>query len=401
MTVTIRRLEAGEDLAALNTFRAALLVPALGVGPYFTPWEDGRAFVATSGAQIVGTAGQFSLQTTVPGGARVPTAGVTRVGVRADHSGRGVGRRLMIELLHEARDRGDLLANLRASEATIYGRYGYGVAGQSAAFELLTSSARFVHAVDDPGTIQLVHAEDAPGLLPDLHDRVGRSRPGAIDRPAWMWPRIFQPGEGEPGIWYGVHYRADGQPDGYATYCAIDRDRWLERGHKIDVLDLFAADDVVAAALWKWLLRIPLVQRVKAEDRPLDEPLRWLLADSRALRTTAIYDEQWLRLLDVEGALRARRWPPGLPPLVVDVHDHLIGSNSGRYVIQDGTTSRDDRAAPDLAVDVATLAATYLGGPSWAEMAAAGRVEVPRAGAVAAADHLFAVRPLPWSGTMF
>ena len=50
---------------------------------------------------------------------------------------------------------------------------------------------------------------------------------------------------------------------------------------------------------------------------------------------------------------------------------------------------------------IADLGAAYLGGVSFAALAAAGRVTEQRAGALARADHLFAHHPLPWCGTFF
>ena len=37
--------------------------------------------------------------------------------------------------------------------------------------------------------------------------------------------------------------------------------------------------------------------------RPLDDPLPWLLLDRRAARVTAVHDETWLRIVDVQQAL--------------------------------------------------------------------------------------------------
>src|SRR2546428_11869327 len=60
-------------------------------------------------------------------------------------------------------------------------------------------------------------------------------------------------------------------------------------------------------ALWRHLLDVDLMARVSAEMRPVEEPLRFLLADSRQPKTR-IEDGVWLRLVDVPVALKGRRY---------------------------------------------------------------------------------------------
>ena len=79
----------------------------------------------------VGGAGAFPFELTVPG-AVVPTAGVTVVGTFPTHRRRGVLRAMMRAQLDDVHARGEPLALLWASEDTIYGRFGYGMASQCA-----------------------------------------------------------------------------------------------------------------------------------------------------------------------------------------------------------------------------------------------------------------------------
>jgi hypothetical protein len=55
----------------------------------------------------------------------------------------------------------------------------------------------------------------------------------------------------------------------------------------------------------------------------------------------------------------------------------------------------------DLAVDVSTLSAAWLGGVPWSTLAAAGWVEERTPGAVARADAMFASTPQPFPFTWF
>ena len=85
---------------------------------------------AWDGDRIVGGAGAFDYAMSVPGGASIPAAGVTVVGVLPTHRRRGALAALMAAQLDDSRARGDVAAYLWASEATIYGRFGYGLASR-------------------------------------------------------------------------------------------------------------------------------------------------------------------------------------------------------------------------------------------------------------------------------
>ena len=78
-------------------------------------------------AQIVGGAGAFPFELSVPGGT-LPCGGVTVVGVSPTHRRRGVLRTMMDAQLRDIHERGEPIAALWASEETIYGRFGYGIA---------------------------------------------------------------------------------------------------------------------------------------------------------------------------------------------------------------------------------------------------------------------------------
>jgi predicted acetyltransferase len=85
--------------------------------------------------------------------------------------------------------------------------------------------------------------------------------------------------------------------------------------------------------------------------------------------------------------------------VVLEVTDALLPQNAGRYLISAAGAERTTAPA-DLTVDVAALAAVYLGGTRWWQLAAAGRVAGPVV-ALALADDLFSTDRLPFAGTMF
>ncbi|MGH3561607.1 MAG: GNAT family N-acetyltransferase, partial [Mycobacterium sp.] len=91
----------------------------------FTPWRallaTGGAVVACDGDHVVGNALYLDLQLTVPGGAVLPTAGVSLVVVAPTHRRRGVMRAMYDELHRRIADSGYPIAALTASEGGIYG----------------------------------------------------------------------------------------------------------------------------------------------------------------------------------------------------------------------------------------------------------------------------------------
>src|SRR5690606_513793 len=101
-----------------------------------------RTLVVTDGAALVGVAGAFTRDMTVPG-AVVPAAHVTMVGVAPTHRRRGLLRRLMHRQLREVYEaRREPFAVLWASEGRIYQRFGYGLATTKLSLEIDTTEVR-------------------------------------------------------------------------------------------------------------------------------------------------------------------------------------------------------------------------------------------------------------------
>jgi predicted acetyltransferase len=309
---------------------------------------------------------------------------------------------MMERLLRDARADGRVVAGLRASEAVIYGRFGFGVAAEAADVVVRAKRARPVHA-PAAGSIRLLEPSEIMDVVPDLYDRVARHRTGTIARPHWLIRRYFEDAiETTKSSHVAVHADPTGRLDGYAHYTV----RWDEgegdaegmgRG---ELHDLFAADATVERALWAYLADVDLVDEWRAEERPFDDSIRFALRDSRAYRVRQFWDEQWLRLLDVDAALQARTYGAARGSAVVQVHDPWFDENRGRWRIDaQGAICTDDD--PDLDVGIDVLSAAYLGGTSWRTLADAGRVTVHRPEALAAADTLFAERPVPFCGSFY
>jgi predicted acetyltransferase len=356
-------------------------------------YEEGRVFGALSRDTLVGTALSHAGEIVVPGGASLPMAMVTAVGVRADHTRRGVLTSLMRAQLTGM---SEPVASLRASEGGIYGRFGYGVATRGRTVRIDRRRAQLrAGAPGTSGSVRLLPLTDAWSVLPALYDSLSRRRPGWASRPAGWWAanRSWTV-ERKALNQVVIHSGPDGD-DGFVVY-------HVERGGHRCVLEVddFCADGPEAwAALWRYMLSVDLVDDVRATLRPLDEPVEHLCVDRRAVETTEVEDETWLRLVDVPEALAARTFGDG-GAVVIEVRDQLLSANSGRYRVGDGPATVVTEPA-ELTVDVDVLAQLYLGDVTPSALAAAGRLAVAKSDALSVADRLFGIVGSPWCGTFF
>ncbi len=370
-------------------------------------FDPDRSLAAFDGGEVVATAGAMPLQLSLPGGTAVPAAGVTDVGVVPTHRRRGLLTAIMDRQLTDVAGRGEAVAVLITSETAIYGRFGYGLASSTTSWRLATEGSALTRPPSAAGQVRLVGAGEAAAVLPDVHDRTRRHRPGAVSRPPGWWRRWFRDRErdrdGASARFYAVHEGPDGRPGGYAAYRVGGGWEHGLAAKDVTVADLHATGAEVEAALWRFLLDLDLVVAVQASRRPVDEALRWRLADPRRLVVTEVVDDLWLRLLDVPTALAARRYGTE-DRLVVELTDAFRPANGGRYLVEGGPAGAvcaRTGAGPDLAMTVADLGTLYLGGVPATVLAAAGRVVEHRPGALARADAFLGTAPAPWCGTFF
>lgn len=414
---TVRTLtDPAEVDAGLSVFRTAMVGmrprPPHPGGDVFTLVEKGRMVGGYLGAQLVGAADSTTGELTVPGGKRLAHAAVTRVGVLPTHTRRGVLSALMRAQLGAERDRGVAVATLRASEGTIYGRFGYAVASELRTLRIETKDAELrpeVAAAVDRDAVQLVDAEDQ-ALPQRIVTAVPAARPGTITRGDQWWNNRRLWAEATPGPRYLAVRGAPGAEDGYVRYRPADTAGWFTSAERtVIVEELYAPSAAARRDLLAFLLGLDLVDVLELPDRPVDDALPHLLTDPRAARTTALGDETWLRLLDVPAALAARGYA-GAPgdAVTLAVDDTLLPANTGGYrITPGGATSAGSGAPADAHVDVATLAAAYLGGTPWRVLAEAGLLGGAASGTpaddatVAALDRLFAVTEAPFAGVMF
>jgi predicted acetyltransferase len=371
----------------------------------WTGLELDRTLAAFDGDEIVGTGRLFSFELTMPGGQLLPAAAVSWIAVLPTHRRRGILTAIKRTQLDDAAERGEPLAMLYASEGGIYRRFGYGIATSSIGVTVESRYSAFLHPVP-PGKVRLVEDDEARKVFPEIFDRVRRAQPGAVQRVDAWWPdQFFWRESDERGTRFHCAYESpEGALDGYASY-RFDA-RW-DNGPQgtLHVHDLVTATPAARAVLWRYLLDVDLVETVKAWVVPIDEPLRWLLRESRRMQVTRMGESLWVRVLDAPAALAARTYA-ATGRVVFEVVDPFRpdGAAAGRFALDggpDGADARRTSEEPDLVLEVAELGGILLGGVHPTTLARAGLIEERTAGALAVADAMFAVEPLPFSMTEF
>lgn len=359
-----------------------------------------RMHVAVDAGRIIGGAGAFPFQLTVPGGP-VACAGVTVVGVLPTHRRRGVLSAMMRAQLDDFRERGEPIAALWASEEAIYRRYGYGMAALGTVLEL-PRGYHELRTPQDPGAkLRLVTLDEAKELLPPIYDRVRLRTPGMFGRSADWWESrsLHDPADRrEEGADLNVAVlELDGVPAAYALYRVISKWEGAANAGWVRVVEAMG-DDRAEVELWRFLLGIDWVATFRATHLPIDHPLlHQLVYPRRAL--LRLYDTLFIRLVDVGAALTARSYASA-EPLVLELADAFLPENSGRWRIADGRAERTEDNA-DLVLDVNEAASLYLGGFTASELVRAGVVRELRGGAAGRADALFATPRKPWCPEIF
>jgi predicted acetyltransferase len=370
-------------------------------------FEYDRSIAAFDGDRMVGTGGAYSMDLTLPGLTTIPIGGLTAISVLPTHRRRGILRSMIAYHFEEVERRGELVSALGASESVIYGRFGYGMATTFADYEIDPRRGRFLRPVAGRGRLRLLEPEETAKIVPPLYDRYRRGQPGELSRPQAWWDVYARDPEwsrqGGSRHYDVVYESGPGRVDGWASYRI--ESRWPNglAANIVKVRMLVGLTVEAEAALWRYLLDLDLAGTIKLIDRRGDDPVRWRLADPRRLRVTEVGDQLWLRLLDLPGALAARRYAVD-DALTLEVSDALRPRNQGRFRLEGGphgATCEPTTAEPDLALDVADLGAAYLGGASLAALARAERVAERAPGALLRADRMFAAAPPPICTTHF
>lgn len=360
-----------------------------------------RTLAARDGERIVGTAFVMDFELTLPWAAPVPCAGVTSVSVRPTHRRRGILTGLMRRQLDDLHATGQPWAALYASEAAIYGRFGYGMATRSFSARIDRPWTRFERPVA-PADVDLLTIDEAVERVPPIYDAVRRTVPGMMSSSVELWRHHLR---------WDPHGERDGASERYVAaigdraYALYRLKRgWGDTGPDgtARVEECLATDPQAQRQMWTFLFGIDLVQHAAIDRLAIDDPLPWWLAERRRLRLVEGMS-LYARLVDVGAALSLRGTRAG-DALTLEVTDVFCPWNQRRWLLEgDGGRLRctPTDAAADVRLDARGLASLSLGGVSAGELHRADLLEVTAADVIGRLDALLAAERSPFNAFTF
>jgi predicted acetyltransferase len=324
-------------------------------------------------------------------GRPVGCAGVAAVKVAPEHRGRGIGRRLMTELLDLIAARGYPLSALYPATMPIYRSLGWELAGGNHQF---TVPARSLVALRDPDEAARGGGADhrniairraGPADAPTVIGVIGESHRAARDAGPLTWD------EGPAADWLGRAglYTYLAGDDGFAAYRWAGDDLWVERVHARTPETLRALWSVIAS-------HSSTAGHVSGCIAPGD-PFWWLTRERDATITRRA---MWmLRVVDIPAAIAARGFPAAVSASVpLEIRDQARPANAGSWqlTVADGAGLLSQNGSvpspAPLTLGPRGVAALYAGSPL-ATLRLAGLASGGSPDADAALDAAFAATP--------
>lgn len=348
--------------------------------------ELDRFIVAVEDGMVIGVCGAYSLEITMPGGELLPLSGVTWVGVSVTHRRQGLLHKLMAALDQQAVDRSEPLMGLRASEGGIYGRFGYGPINRMREVAITQPQARLLEpGPPPPKSVRILDGRDAVSAMADCWDRARRAHPGELSRTEADLRRRMH--DAAPGVTVGVH------ADGFAAWKVAPK--WTNglADSTLDVLEFCAATPEAHEALWRTILSVDLVGEVVTQLAVTEhDRLPSLLVEPRVVRTTALLDGLWIKVVDPVAAFGARTYRTS--------EELVLTSGEHRWLVSNAECSITQQT-PDLEVAPAALGPLLMGGRSATELAGLGLCSASGPDVLHLADALLGFEPRPTSRLMF
>ncbi|HET8970057.1 MAG TPA: GNAT family N-acetyltransferase, partial [Candidatus Nanopelagicales bacterium] len=319
-----------------------------------------------------GIYGVRPMQLSVPaatGGRLVPMAGLTWVGVHPDHRRRGVLSAMVRHHLEQTHREGVALSCLHASEPVIYGRYGYGLASQSATLSVGRGATFTAPGLDqDARAVETRLAtetgDDLVSRTRECELRVAAALPGSVVGDEGFYRAVLRE---TPEKLRGKEPRRmlfasrDGVDVGLAAFRRLHKWEQHRPQGTVEVAALLG-EPAVRLALLRRLVDLDLMATVKLPEVAVDDPI-WQWVGPRSAGDVIPADNLWVRIVDLPAALPLRSYAAACD-VVVDVVDPHAPWQAGRWriVVADGEgrAERTDADA-DTELPVAALGAAYLG----------------------------------------
>lgn len=331
------------------------------------------------------------------GGSLVDCHQISDVTVRTSHRRKGILRKLMTDSLTHAHDQKCPLAALTVTEASIYGRFGFGPAIYEQEAEL-RAGWDFRFDAEPTGSVEYLDVEQLGAAARVVFDKFHATQTGSIGRSdvaldAYTGALTDERKPNRKTRAAG-HWNSAGELDGYVTWKPADKPG------TVDVIDFVPVDENASLALWSFLASLDLIRRVRFRRARVDEHLPWALTDSRRYQAKGIGDLLWLRVLDPVACLTARNYYSD-GDVSLRVVDHMgLANGTWQLSVRNGTASMDPTGDADVELDVRALGSALLGGVNLQALATAGQVRGKKS-AIDELGILLGRRRSPWCLTPF
>jgi len=331
-------------------------------------------------------------------GRAVALGGVTAVGTLPEYRRQGLVRAITARSFADMRERGQAVAALWASQAAIYQRYGYAVAGELVSYRLDTVDIAFADRGADDVRVARVDGDAAFEAIKRLYIDFVADRIGYLHRSKQLWLNNTLSANATTGPAYvAVATNACGVGVGYVVYHLRDgKTGHPSRGQEITIKDLVWRNAQAYRALWNFIGRHDLVGRVVWPRAPVDDPAPELFVEPRLLNRQP-RDGFWMRLIDAPRALAERGYATSGSIVVEIAPDDLAPWNGGRFKLEctpDGATAGPTRERAQVTLSAKALASLYCGFRTPRQLAQWGMLEA-EAGAIERATAIFATHHAP------
>ncbi len=351
--------------------------------------ELDRFRVAFEKGKVVGAAGSYTLEVTLPGGATVPMGGLTWVSTAATHRRQGLMRRVVGAVHDDIDARGEPVASLFAAEGSIYERLDYGISTRVA---LNTVAPRLTRMRGEyrsaPGAVEYLEGDEVVPAISPIWDRFRRLRAGECGRTPAAQAFLYDHRNKAFGSQTMLHYLV--HPDGYAAYRMEDQWNDGHPAHVLHLTELAALTPEAHAALWQTLLGVDLVGEIRTFNLAPDDPLPFLLENPRALRTREVNDGVWVNVRDVPACFGARTYRT-TDRIVVEVDGKRWAVEGG----PDGAACTAVTTRADLVTTHAWFSSLLYGGVLPSTLVRGRRMTARDADVLARADLFFTTSLAP------
>ncbi|MBL07384.1 MAG: hypothetical protein CL773_06000 [Chloroflexi bacterium] len=364
----------------------------------------------TESEQIVGSGGADKYNITVPGGNNIKMAGIAYMGTLPTHKRRGIFSSMMKKLHQQAKERGDAIAGLWASQSLLYSRFGYGLATMREDWSIDTNHTSL--STDRPTgiSLKLVDKNKALNEIPKIYEIYRRCQNGATDRTQGYWNYLLYEDEqtrfnksGRSGFFFVIAYK-DNKPCGYAIY-NFNKESGV--AHEDDegsliVEEIISTDRESNNALWHYIFGVELVEEISFNRRGTNDPLYYMLKNPRKLKRNII-DGLWARIIDPIKMLESRTYKnPG--KIVINISGQNQNDIEGIFQIEtDGknTDVKKTKDKPDISIRPSELSSIYFGSVRASEFYQAGLIEIKNYDILSRVNEMFSVEQAPWCNTDF